>query len=90
MAPVYDYSNNQTLKNRSKTNNATRKNDPNATSTAPAPAPSTTPTPSTAPAPSTTLNAPTLNAPQKKTGGTRKHQENKKIYLGKHSKTLKK
>ena len=62
--PVYDYSNKQTLKNRSNT------------------IPSNTP-PNAAPAPTP---APAANP----SGGTRKNNGIKKIYLNKHSKTRKK
>jgi hypothetical protein len=62
--PVYDYSNKQTLKNKSNNtntnnnnNNITRKNGPN-----------------------TFVSS----------GGTRKHKEIKKVYLGKHGKTIRK
>jgi hypothetical protein len=60
--PVYDYSNKQTLKNKSNNNtnannNVTRKNGPN-----------------------TFVSS----------GGTRKNQGDKKVYLGKHGKTIRK
>jgi hypothetical protein len=74
--PVYDYSNKQTLKNKSnnKPNNVTKSNKP--------PPPQTQVPP---PPPKTNLENPT-----NKTGGTRKN-EVKQIYLnGKHNKTMKK
>ena len=61
--PVYDYSNKQTLKNKSNTNNVTRKNEQT----------------------NTIVSKPIVSS-----GGTRKQQEVKKRYLGKHNKTIKK
>jgi hypothetical protein len=61
--PVYDYSNKQTLKNKSNRNNVTRKNEQT----------------------NTIVSKPIVSS-----GGTRKQQEFKKGYLGKHNKTIKK
>jgi hypothetical protein len=79
--PVYDYSNKQTLKNKQnqqnqQNQNVTRRNNPNVN---PNVNPNTNPNVNP-------NNRPNVNP----NGGTRKNEEIKKIYLGKHSKTRKK